>query len=158
MKEREFQELIREIVSSEEFRTMRAFRHHVRTNVFDHSLKVAYLCYRHHKRFQTKLPLYELVRGALLHDYYLYDWHDRRPSYRWVHGFAHPKRALKNALRRYPDLSITERDMILRHMFPLTVSPPRTRGGWILCLYDKIAAVDEYLSRSHRQTTASRKQ
>lgn len=30
-----------------------------------------------------------LLRGALLHDYFLYDWHDSDPSHR-LHGFRHP--------------------------------------------------------------------
>ena len=30
-----------------------------------------------------------LLRGALLHDYFLYDWHDPDPSHR-LHGFRHP--------------------------------------------------------------------
>lgn len=34
-----------------------------------------------------------LLRGALLHDYFLYDWHDPDPSHR-LHGFRHPFFAL----------------------------------------------------------------
>ena len=144
MKNREFYKMIREIVRSEEFRAMKSYRHHIKSNIFDHSVKVAYLCYRHHKRFHPKIPLRELVRGALLHDYYLYDWHDKRPSYRFVHGFVHPKKAFQNALSHYPDLTRAERDMIRRHMFPLTVIPPTTQAGWLICFYDKIAAISDY--------------
>ena len=65
-----------------------------------------------------------------------------------MHGFKHPKRALKNAMDKYPDLTDNEKDMIGRHMFPLTILPPKTRAGWILCFYDKVAAVSDYLGEN----------
>lgn len=133
---------------------MKHHRHHVKSNTFDHSIKVAYLCYRHHKRFHSKMNLEELIRGALLHDYYLYDWHEKDPSHRF-HGFTHPKRALTNALRQYPNLTKTERDMIRHHMFPLTPIPPKTKGGWLICFYDKIAAISDYLGKKQRHRQAS---
>ena len=143
----EFCTMIRDIVRSEDYRGMRQYRHHIKGSVYDHSLKAAYLCYRHHRRFRSKTELSQLLRGALLHDYYLYDWHDKSTSHRF-HGFTHPRRALKNALRRYPDLTGTEQDMILRHMFPLTPVPPRTAAGWLLCFYDKVAAVSDYFGEN----------
>ena len=147
MIERDFFTLIRDILSSHQFRSMRRMRHHVKGSVFDHSLKVAYLCYRHHKRFGNKTPLDEFIRGAMLHDYYLYDWHDRLPGHR-LHCFTHPRTALTNARIDYPTLSRVQQDIILRHMFPLIPVPPRTSAGWLICLYDKIAAISDYLGRN----------
>ncbi len=144
---REFYQLIKDIVRSEEFRKMKNFRHHIKCSAYSHSIKVAYLCYRHHKRFGTKIELHAFVRGALLHDYYLYDWHEKDPSHKF-HGFTHPKKALQNAKKSYPDLTETEIDMIERHMFPLTLLPPKTRGGWLLCFYDKVATVSDYLGEN----------
>ena len=45
----------------------------------------------------------ELVRGALLHDYFLYDWHTRKSAkgLKELHGFSHPETALRNAGRDY---------------------------------------------------------
>ena len=143
----EFYRIIRDIIRSEEYDSMKNYRHHIKGSVYDHSVKVAYLRYRHHKRFGTKTDLEKFIRGALLHDYYLYDWHDRNPAHRF-HGFTHPKCALENALVRYPDLTGTERDMILHHMFPLTPAPPRTKAGWLLCFYDKAAALSDYFGEN----------
>lgn len=142
---KEFYGLIRDIIASEEYIGMKRYKHHVKGSVYDHSIKVAYLCYKHHKRFGTKTPLREFVRGALLHDYYLYDWHDKEHKF---HGFTHPRRALENALAKYPDLTHRERDMIRRHMFPLTPIPPRTKAGWLICFYDKVAAVSDYCGKN----------
>ncbi|MBQ8162975.1 MAG: phosphohydrolase [Clostridia bacterium] len=151
----DFYRLIWDIVKTEEFQKMKKFKHHIKSNVYRHSIKVAYLCYKHHKRFHTKTDLKELVRGALLHDYYLYDWHDKLPENRF-HGFTHPKKALKNALRVYPDLSSKEQDMIKRHMFPLTVIPPKTKPGWIVCFYDKVAALSDYFSKRKKRSISKK--
>ncbi|MGM9625834.1 MAG: phosphohydrolase [Eubacteriales bacterium] len=158
---KEFACLIRDITHSEDYRVMKERRHHVKGSVYDHSVKVAYLCYRHYKRFGTKIALPEFIRGALLHDYYLYDRHNKAASPRF-HGFVHPRYALGNAKQRYPDLTRIERDMILRHMFPLTPIPPRTKAGWLICFYDKVAAVSDYFGKNkwkkraslHRKTAA----
>ena len=144
MIEREFYGMIRDIVKSDAFRAMKRHRHHVRSNAYRHSLRVAYLCYRHHKRRGTRVDLAEFVRGALLHDYYLYDWHNREKGNR-LHLFTHPKRALENALCAYPSLTPLQQDMIRHHMFPLTLCPPKTRAGWLVCFYDKVATVLDYL-------------
>ena len=139
---REFIILIRDIIHSEEFREMKKYKHHIKGNLFEHSVKVAYLCYKHHKRFGLKTDLSELVRGALLHDYYLYDLHGGNLPHR-LHWFRHPKAALENALKKYPSLTSAQKDMIKHHMFPLTPCPPKTKAGWLICFYDKIAAVND---------------
>ena len=144
MKNTEFRELIRDIVTTREFRAMREYRHHIKGSVYDHSVKVAYLCYLHYKRHGGPGELRELVRGALLHDFYLYDWHDRLPGHR-LHLFTHPQEALRNAKRHYPDLTPRETDMIRNHMFPITPHTlPRTAAGWLICFYDKVAALSDY--------------
>lgn len=151
---KEFARLIRDITHSEDYRVMKERRHHVKGSVYDHSVKVAYLCYRHYQRFGTKIALSEFIRGALLHDYYLYDRNDKTASPRF-HGFVHPGYALGNAKQRYPDLTRIERDMILRHMFPLTPIPPRTKAGWLICFYDKVAAVSDYFGKDKWKKRAS---
>ena len=50
--------------------------------------------------------------------------------------------ALRNADRDF-DLTDTERDIIKKHMFPLTVIPPTCREGWIVCLADKYCSLYE---------------
>ncbi len=148
MRDERFCALIREIVSTKEFQGMKQYRHHIKGSVFDHSVKVAYLCYQHHQRFGTDIDPKELLRGALLHDFYLYDWHDWAPGHR-LHLFTHPGAALQNALEKYPDLTKREQDMIRNHMFPVTPwTLPRTKAGWIICFYDKVAALSDYFGEN----------
>ena len=107
------------------------------------------MCYRHYKKHPSKIDLKDLIRGALLHDYFLYDLHGKSENVNALtHCFTHPKRALENAMNAYPDLSETEQDIIKRHMFPLTPIPPKTRCGWLVCYYDKLAAIEEYFGRN----------
>ena len=147
MIDREFYQLIRDVIKTEEFVGMKGCKHHVKGSVYDHSIKVAYLCYKHHKRHRMGIDLCEFVIGALLHDFYLYDWHDRLPAHR-MHIFTHQKCSLENALRRYPDLTAAQQDMIGRHMFPLVPLPPKTKAGWLICYYDKLAALSDYFGEN----------
>ena len=154
MIEREFFSTVAAVARSEEFEMLCQYRHHLHSTVYGHSLRVAYLCYRHAKKFGLKIDTGCLVRGAMLHDYYLYDRTDKLTSPR-LHWLRHPRYALKNALTKYPDLSAQERDMILRHMFPLTFIPPRTKAGWLICFYDKVAAVGDLFGKPHRTSLAA---
>ena len=85
----------------------------------------------------------DLIRGALLHDYFLYDWHigDYRKPHN-LHGFYHPGRALRNASAEY-DLTDREKEIIRKHMWPLTVVPPTCREAWIVTMADKWCSLME---------------
>ena len=134
-----------DILHTAEFRQMKHYRHHKHSTLYEHSVKVAFLCYKHYKRHEKmrkSIALRAFVRAALLHDYYLYDLHGGGERHRF-HWFRHASTALENALLRYPTLSPVERDMIKHHMFPLTPIPPKTKAGWVICFYDKIAAIDD---------------
>lgn len=146
MQEKSFYSIVKDIIKTDEFRKMRTYKHHVNGNLMEHSLKVAYLCYMHHKRKKMKIDIEEFVQGALLHDYYLYNLHGGDKKYRF-HWFKHPRIALNNALEKYPNLTKTQQDMILHHMFPLTFVPPKTKAGWLVCYYDKISAINDRLKK-----------
>ena len=92
-------------------------------------------------RLGVRVDRASLVRGALLHDYFLYDWHDPDPSHR-LHGLRHPYFALANAERDFA-LTPRERNVIVRHMFPLVPVPPTCREAWIVCCADKVCALRE---------------
>ena len=139
--EKEFRSMIRPTVTRKVYQRMKHIRHHLRGNLYEHSIKVAYLCYRCHRACRMCGDRTELVQGALLHDFYLYDPHAEKGYAR--HWVAHPRRALCNAQRYYGPLTAAQRDMIERHMFPVTPLPPRTPYGWMICLCDKLAAVHD---------------
>ena len=110
--------------------------------MYTHSLKVAYASYRLAVGWRLPVNPYELIRGALLHDYFLYDWHDREHEHRRPHGFYHPGAALENARRDFT-LTRREENIIRRHMFPLTAVPPKYLEAWLVCVVDKICSLRE---------------
>lgn len=144
--EKEFLRLIEDVTSSDVFASMKNYKHHVNSNVYDHSVKVAYLCYLHHKRFKMKAPISELVRAALLHDFFLYDCHSG--SIRGIrHLLLHPRRALENARLHFGNITEREADAIRSHMFPISARLPRSSIAWLVCFYDKVAAISDILHR-----------
>ena len=116
---------------------------HGTVSVYEHCLSVT-RCSCHIARL-LRIPIdrRSLIRGALLNDYFLYDWHEKDGDHR-LHGFHHPARSLKNAREDF-DLTNVESNIILRHMFPLVPVPPTCREGWIVCLADKVCATKETL-------------
>ena len=149
---KEFVSIVSDVLHSEEFKGMKNYKHHVKGSLYDHSVKVAYLCFKHHKRFGLKIDIKEFVRGAILHDYYLYDLHDESNSHK-LHWFKHPGKALQNDMKKYPGPTCVQKDMIKKHMFPLPIIPPKTKAGWLVCLYDKIAAVSDRFGENKWEIT-----
>lgn len=117
------------------------FLQHGNVSVYDHSVAVAILCVWIAAHLPVKTDTNSLIRGALLHDYFLYDWHIPDKSHR-LHGFHHAKFAHKNAQRDF-SLNLIEENMILSHMFPLNMVLPRYKESVILCIADKVCAVRE---------------
>ncbi len=114
---------------------------HGDVSVYNHCVSVALCSCMIAKKLGIKVNMRSLIRGALLHDYFLYDWHEPSDEHR-LHGFFHPAKAMENAVRDY-GISDLEKKIILRHMFPLTVIPPTCREAWIVCIADKICATKE---------------
>lgn len=147
----EYREILRrngaDIIGSEKFIRLKNFIQHGNVTVYEHSIHVALCAVKLNKKLGTGARVRELVRGALLHDYFLYDWHDKEAPgniHPKLHGFYHPGIALKNATRDFT-LSEREKDIISKHMWPLTLNPPRCREAWLVCLADKYASTLETL-------------
>ena len=132
---------LRNLSQKSHLRRMEKFTQHGDTSCLLHTIAVAYYSIKIAEFFGIKYKKRDLIRGALLHDYFLYDWHDGEKERR-IHGFTHPMTDLRNADRDF-DLTDTERDIIKKHMFPLTVIPPTCREGWIVCLADKYCSLYE---------------
>mgnify|MGYP002855617067 CR=1 FL=1 len=132
-----------DVLASEGMQQEKNLPHHGGVSCYDHSVSVAMVSVRIARRLPFRVNMRSLVRGALLHDFYLYDWHVHDPlrAHR-LHGFLHPGRAFRNA-RAVLSVNKVERDIILRHMFPLTPLPPRHRESWIVTAADKYCTFRE---------------
>lgn len=143
-----------DILSSENFDSTKDCIQHGNVTVYDHVWGVARYSLAISEKLQ-KLHIQcsqkELIRGALLHDYFLYDWHkpDKENPHK-LHGFYHPGRALRNASKEYK-LTDREKDIIKKHMWPLTLVPPKYREAWIVAAADKWCSLMEtiHLHRRH---------
>lgn len=143
-----------DILASSNFRRTRRYIQHGDMTVSGHCLDVAEYSLRISESLHIPCSRRELIRGALLHDYFLYDWHDREHrSPARLHGFYHPGIALRNASREYP-LTEREKEIIRKHMWPLTVVPPTCREAWIVTCADKYCSLMEVL-RFHRGQIAA---
>ncbi len=134
---------VRELSRDGRMQRSRNFIQHGSTSVYEHSVRVAYYSLSMADFLHLHRDRRELVRGALLHDYFLYDWHEKDKSHN-LHGFRHPFTALRNAEADFT-LSRRERNIILRHMFPLIPAPPTCLEGWIVCMVDKGCSVYEVI-------------
>lgn len=130
-----------DILLSEGMEYERTQRQHGSISCFEHSVNVAHISVRLAFLF-NRTDIRSLIRGALLHDYFLYDW---RSGTRRAHAFLHARIAMENADRDF-QLNELEKDIISRHMFPLTPIPPRHAESLIVCIADKLCAGLEYLS------------
>ncbi len=141
----EFQEIIRPILRSRNMQLTKTFIQHGRVSVFAHSLAVAAYSEKLARALKIRHDARSLIRGALLHDFFLYDWHETSNIGDGLHGFAHPYTALKNASAEF-SLNAVERDIIRKHMWPLTITRlPVTRESWLVCIVDKYCSVLETL-------------
>ena len=137
-----FWEEVRQVCSSSRMNKSRTFYQHGKINIYVHSLRVAYICYYWVKKYHLHVDEKALIRGALLHDYFLYDWHDKEHEHKRPHGFFHPSAALCNAKQDFI-LTRKEENIIQRHMFPLTLIPPGCKEAWLVCMADKVCSTRE---------------
>ena len=122
---------------------------HGLTTVYEHSVGMTGASLKLAEFFHLKVNEKALIRGALLHDYFLYDWHNQLTPHH-LHGFFHPGVALRNASMDV-ELTPIEHDIIKKHMFPLTLVPPKYLESWIVCWIDKKCSTRETLQRRCRE-------
>lgn len=149
LKDTEYIECVKDILYSDIFRKLDEFVQHGSTSTMTHSIDVSYRTYLVCKEY--KLNYRSAARAALLHDFYLYDWH--RPSKEtgaFLHGVTHPFKAAENA-KKYFNITKEEAGMIKTHMFPLTPIPPMSLEGWVITIADKSASINEVI-RNLRHT------
>ena len=142
-----FDEIIEAYRNSPDVESMERFMQHGTTSTLGHSENVAWVSFLVNEKLHLNADEKTLVEAAILHDFYLYDWHDGKPE-RSRHGFDHPDIACKNATEQF-EISRKTQDAIRSHMWPLTIRRiPKSREAAILCLVDKYCAFVETIRLS----------
>jgi uncharacterized protein len=143
-----FDKIAEPIIGHERMQHTRKLIQHGNVSVFAHCMAVAAYSIKLADKLGLRYDRKSLIRGALLHDFFLYDWHKINNVGDGLHGFAHPNTASKNAVR-YFRLNKRELDIIRKHMWPLTITKiPRYKESWLVCIVDKYCSLLETLGLS----------
>ena len=121
---------------------MREYIQHGSVTTYQHCKNVALVSFWLNRRLHLHADETSLAVGALLHDFYLYDWYEQKSPHS-VHVAIHPALALKNASERF-ELTPVEADIIRNHMWPLTPDRyPHSIEAFLVTLTDKTSAAGE---------------
>ena len=136
----EFLQITSEIIKNETFQDLKLYKHHYIYTRFEHSLSVSYYSYKICKFLH--LDYISAARAGLLHDLFLYDCEEKtiRPK---NHIKNHPKIALQNAENLF-NINEKEKDIISKHMWPITIAPPKYLESFIITFIDKYCAFKEW--------------
>ncbi len=140
----EYNSIVKDILDNKEFCRLADYYHH-NSSILDHAKIVSWISYSLCK--YLNLDYRSAARGALLHDFFLYDWrnHDVPDlAKEKFHGIEHPKIALANSQKHFT-LNKVEKDIIIKHMWPLTLVPPAYRESFIVTFVDKYTASREFV-------------
>ncbi len=146
--DKEFDFIIYDIIQNQTVQSMKNYKQHYKTSCYEHCLQVSFISYKFCKKF--RLDYKSAARGAMLHDLFLYDWRYRENGRKGLHAFTHPKTALENAKKIFY-LSKKEEDIILKHMWPLTIKMPKYPESYVVSFADKYSTIKE--SFSYYQST-----
>ena len=139
----EFFSIINDLVKNAKVQKMKIYNQHAHTSCYKHCMQVAYYTYIICKKLN--LDYVSATRGAMLHDLFLYDWHTyirEDKSWKGQHAFMHPKIALKNATTIF-NLNDIEKDVIVNHMWPVTIKIPHYKETVVVTFADKYSALVE---------------
>ena len=149
---KEYEKCIMDLIQHEDVKSMEKYIQHGDVSCLDHSIDVSYRSFAICKRLG--LDAKSAARGGLLHDFFLYDWHIPDPK-RGLHAFTHPSTALLNANDRF-SLNEKEKDIIIKHMWPLTIKPPKYKESFIVVIVDLYCSLIETIaSRLKKKSTTS---
>ena len=114
--EERFSRLVAEVAGAGRVPLMRECVQHGQVSTWEHCVRVAHASLAMARALQLRVSERELVRSALLHDYFLYDWHE--PGH-----VGHAS-----------------------HMWPLPPTRvPRSREAVLVCVADKWCSLAETL-------------
>ena len=137
--------IVGDLLCDELVESMKKYRHHREITTHYHSVYVSYNVLKVCEKLSVTNER-EIVRAALLHDFYLYEWYTEKHDEN--HIFYHPKESVKNIEAHFGELTELQRNMILSHMFPTAKVMPKYFGSWLLTLTDKRCATADYFKIS----------
>ena len=134
---------VSDIITDSRLDPLKDITHHICTTRFQHCVNVSYYSYLVCRKL--RLDSRGAARAGLLHDLFYYDrkeYNSNRVRGQLRHSANHADVALRNA-GEVTELSSRERDMIEKHMWPVTRPLPKYRETVVITVIDKYCAVLE---------------
>ena len=142
----EYMSIVKDVISNSLVQEMKNYRQHYGVTCFEHCLYVSYNLYSICKKH--KLDYTSAARAGLVHDLFLYDWRKRENGRKGLHAYTHPKTAYKNAQKIFK-LNAKEKDIIIKHMWPVTLAFPKYKESFIMTYVDKyFACAEKYIKKN----------
>lgn len=139
-----FLEKFEELIATPEVQLLKEYEQHLEIDRLQHVLSVSYLAYKISKKLGKDVR--STTRAAIMHDLVYYDWREgETEGWHRPHGYKHPRYAALNARELCKDLTDKEECAIRTHMWPLTLTPPKSTEGWIVVFCDKYCATWEVI-------------
>jgi uncharacterized protein len=143
IKREELKSLLGDYLDHPKVLEMKSYIQHGNITTYDHCRRVAAASLKINRKLHLGADEKKLAVGAMLHDFYLYDWHAYDDGSHRLHGFRHPEKARMNASEVF-HVGKKEQDIIRTHMWPLTLhTVPRSREAVIVCMADKWCSLQE---------------
>lgn len=140
----EYYSCVCDIIYLDQLDKLRFITHHITTTRFQHCLNVSYYSYIVCRKL--KLNAHAAARAGLMHDLFYDDRKEYKasrsknePKYNLMHSLS----ALENA-RKITNISPLEKDIIEKHMWPMTKPLPKYGESYVITLIDKYCAVLEF--------------
>lgn len=140
----DIKEILKELDEQGRMKYTQRYMQHSDISVYKHCISVAYTSVELAERFSLNVNRKELIRGALLHDYFCMTGMKKCGTQ--ISRF-YPCRTCASKCKNDFELTRREENIISRHMFPLNIVPPMCKEAWLVCLADKICASKETIVR-----------
>lgn len=139
----EFFDIVKDILNNEDYAKLANYKHH-KKDILSHNILVAWWTFKICKKL--KLDVVSGTRGAMLHDFFHYEWRDiKKNIFDTSHGKTHPFISYENACKHF-DVNPVEKDIIVKHMFPITLRLPKYKESYVVSFVDKFVASLEFMS------------
>lgn len=143
MKEEKAETIYNTLKNDIKIRQMEKYIQHGRISTYRHCINVTKTACKINQKLHLNANEETLVKGAMLHDFYLYDWHNKDNGTHDWHGYRHADTARKNAIEKF-GVDEDVQHIIWCHMWPLNITRvPRTKEAWIVCMSDKLCSFVE---------------